>query len=104
MDDHPRPPRPPALRRRPGSGRRTGHRRAPLGPNLDRCIDAVLLHDPLDPSALMGWPDDLKLRSSMTLFDAAGAARPAEVLERGDGGQRDAATEAVLEGWRAADG
>ncbi len=71
-----------------------------LGPNFERCVDAVLLHDPLDPSALMGWPDDLKLRSSMTLFEVVGAARAAEVLERGYGGQRDAATVAVLEEWR----
>ncbi|MCA1789422.1 MAG: DUF1810 domain-containing protein [Thioalkalivibrio sp.] len=72
-----------------------------LGPNLGRCVDAVLVHDPLDPSALMGWPDDLKLRSSMTLFEAVGVARAAEVLERGYGGQRDAATMAILEGWRS---
>jgi uncharacterized protein (DUF1810 family) len=63
-------------------------------------VDTVLLHDPLDPSALMGWPDDLKLRSSMTLFEAVGAARAAEVLERGYGGHRDAATVAVLDAWR----
>ena len=71
-----------------------------LGPNLTRCIEAVLRHDPLDPGALMGWPDDLKLRSSMTLFEAVGAERAAEVLERGYGGERDAATVAVLDGWR----
>ena len=67
-------------------------------------MDAVLTHDPLDPTALMGWPDDLKLRSSMTLFEAVGAARAAEVLERGYGGQRDAATVAVLERWQGRDG
>jgi uncharacterized protein (DUF1810 family) len=72
-----------------------------LGPNLGRCIDAVLLHDPLDPSALMGWPDDLKLRSSMTLFEAVGAARTAEVLERGYGGERDPRTLDVMAQWRA---
>jgi uncharacterized protein (DUF1810 family) len=75
-----------------------------LGPNLGRCIDAVLTHDPFDPSALMGWPDDLKLRSSMTLFEAVGAALAAEVLERGYGGQRNAATLAVLDGWRGRSG
>ena len=48
-----------------------------LGPNLHRCVDAVLLHDPLDPSALMGWPDDLKLRSSMTLVGGHVLAVPA---------------------------
>ena len=75
-----------------------------LGPNLARCVDAVLLHDPLDPSALMGSPDDRKLRSSMTLFEAVGAARAAEVLERGYQGQRDAATVAALDKWQGRGG
>lgn len=75
-----------------------------LGPNLERCVDAVLAHDPLDPSAILGWPDDLKLCSSMTLFEAVGAARAAEVLDRGYGGRRDPATSAVLAGWRGHSG
>jgi hypothetical protein len=46
-----------------------------LGPNLHRCVDALLTHDPLDPHAILGSPDELKLRSSMTLFEAVGEGR-----------------------------
>jgi uncharacterized protein (DUF1810 family) len=71
-----------------------------LGPNLHRGVDALLTHDPLDPHAIFGWPDDLKLRSSMTLFEAVGEGRFGEVLERGYAGERDERTLAVLAGWR----
>lgn len=74
-----------------------------LGPNLHRCVDALLAHDPLDPHALLGWPDDLKLRSSMTLFEAVGEGRFGEVLERGYGGERDDRTLAVLARWRVSE-
>jgi uncharacterized protein (DUF1810 family) len=73
-----------------------------LGPNLHRCVDALLTHDPLDPHTILGSPDDLKLRSSMTLFEAVGEGRFGEVLERGYGGERDERTLEVLASWRRA--
>jgi uncharacterized protein (DUF1810 family) len=73
-----------------------------LGPNLHGCIEALLTHDPLDPHAILGSPDDLKLRSSMTLFEAVGDGRFGEVLERGYGGERDERTLEVLTAWREA--
>ncbi len=51
-----------------------------LGPRLRECAQATLRHD----KVIFGYPDDLKLRSSMTLF-ARAADDPAvfeQVLER----------------------
>lgn len=46
-----------------------------LGPRLEACTCAVLAHAGLTAHAIFGSPDDMKLRSSMTLFDrAAGRA------------------------------
>jgi uncharacterized protein (DUF1810 family) len=39
-----------------------------LGPRLVACAEAVLKHSNLTASAIFGYPDDLKLRSSATLF------------------------------------
>lgn len=39
-----------------------------LGPHLRECAAALLLHKGKNISEIMGFPDDLKLRSSMTLF------------------------------------
>jgi uncharacterized protein (DUF1810 family) len=72
-----------------------------LGPDLHRCVAALLTHDPLDPHAILGSPDDLKLRSSMTLFEAVGDGRFSEVLERGYAGDRDERTLEVLAAWRS---
>ncbi|MFG1606690.1 DUF1810 domain-containing protein [Actinoplanes sp. NPDC049265] len=54
-----------------------------LGPRLAECCSALLSVSG-DISDIMGYPDDLKLRSSMTLF-AAAAAEPGlfqQVLDR----------------------
>lgn len=45
-----------------------------LGMRLLACTQAVLAHEGLSANAILGSPDDLKLRSSMTLFDAASEA------------------------------
>ena len=42
-----------------------------LGRDLVEICGALLSLDRDNPTEVMGWPDDLKLRSSMTLFDAA---------------------------------
>ena len=51
-----------------------------------------------DPSAVFGFPDDLKLRSSMTLFAAAEPDEPvfAAVLDQFFGGQPDPRTLQIL--------
>jgi uncharacterized protein (DUF1810 family) len=43
-----------------------------LGPRLAECTRAVLAHAGTPLSAILGFPDDLKFVSCMTLFDAAG--------------------------------
>jgi len=42
-----------------------------LSSNLIEISQALLEVDSNDATAVMGWPDDLKLKSSMTLFAAA---------------------------------
>ena len=39
-----------------------------LGPRLVHCAEALLAHEGVDAHRILGSPDDLKLRSSMTLF------------------------------------
>jgi len=41
---------------------------AVLGARLQRCCEALLKHQGKGIQDIMGFPDDLKLRSSMTLF------------------------------------
>ncbi len=69
-----------------------------LGPRLKLCVHAIpddtsrSLHD------IFGSPDDLKFRSSMTLFEAAAPDEPlfAEALDRWCSGERDARTLELL--------
>lgn len=68
-----------------------------LGPRVLECAQALLALESNDPSAIMGYHDDLKLCSSMTLFEAAGEGderwRPfTQVLEKLYGGKRDQRT------------
>lgn len=51
-----------------------------LGPRLARCAEAVLRHHGRTAEEILGYPDDLKLRSSMTLF--ARAADDPALFER----------------------
>ena len=44
-----------------------------LGPRLKACTEALLAHSDKSAREIMGFPDDLKLRSSMTLFSLAAA-------------------------------
>ena len=41
-----------------------------LGTRLRQCVDRIMALDSPDPHAIFGSPDDLKLRSSLTLFAA----------------------------------
>lgn len=71
-----------------------------LGARLRECAAALLqVHDkPIQ--AILGFPDDLKLKSSMTLFEAVGGGEQvfADVLERYFQGERDVRTLEVLAG------
>lgn len=62
-----------------------------LGPRLTECFRAVLGHDGLSAEQIMGPIDGLKLRSSATLFRAAGSGEVADlaqaVLDRFYGGK-----------------
>jgi uncharacterized protein (DUF1810 family) len=70
-----------------------------LGERLQRAAALVLSHRDRSANAIFGSPDDLKLRSSMTLFEAAGE-RPdpvyADVLDSFFGGERDPRTLTLL--------
>jgi uncharacterized protein (DUF1810 family) len=71
-----------------------------LGRRLRECAEALLAHAGQRPEAILGSVDALKLRSSMTLFEAV-AADPAPfvaVLDAFFGGERDAATLNLLDG------
>jgi len=52
-----------------------------------------------DPTAVMGYPDDLKLRSSMTLFMQAAPEEPVfkKVLDKYFGGRPDGKTVEILQ-------
>ena len=69
-----------------------------LGGRLRNCTDLVLAARGHDITAILGSPDDMKLRSSMTLFGRAapGEARFGAVLDRFYDGAPDAATLALL--------
>jgi uncharacterized protein (DUF1810 family) len=66
-----------------------------LGPRLLACTDAVLGVEGRSLNAIFGSPDDLKFRSSMTLFEAATEGTGPSfraALERYCGGQPDPRT------------
>ena len=65
-----------------------------LGPRLVECAQTLLELSGRDPVRVLGSVDAVKLRSSMTLFEAAAPDERvfAEVLERWFDGERDEAT------------
>lgn len=69
-----------------------------LGPRLVECSRLVLAVEGRSATAIFGSPDDLKLRSAMTLFGRATAEEAvfAAVLETYYDGQEDPATLALL--------
>ena len=69
-----------------------------LGPRLLECAAALTSLDASDPEAVLGGVDALKLRSSMTLFDAVAPEESVfrAVLEQYYGGKPDRATLALL--------
>ncbi|MCJ8152003.1 MULTISPECIES: DUF1810 domain-containing protein [Shinella] len=73
-----------------------------LAGRLVEAIDAVLMHHDRPANAIFGSPDDLKFRSSMTLFDAAADHDNAQfriALERFYSGKPDERTLQLLGCW-----
>src|SRR4051812_46286032 len=70
-----------------------------LGPRLIACTNALLQLEGKTARDVMGTPDDLKLKSSMTLFAAVSATKGspfAQVIERYFAGAQDEKTMAYL--------
>jgi len=73
-----------------------------LGPRLLACTAAVTAHRESPLTRIFGMPDDLKFRSSMTLFELA-AEDPSEFSRALDtlcAGERDEITRAIVLGHR----
>jgi len=69
-----------------------------LGPRLKECTKLMLDSPKRDVSEIMRYPDDLKFRSSMTLFAAAVPEEPAfkAALDKFFGGRADERTLELL--------
>ncbi|AOS96163.1 hypothetical protein AUP74_00694 [Microbulbifer aggregans] len=69
-----------------------------LGQRLRECAGALLTLDGLTAHQILGSPDDLKLKSSMTLFNEVAGGDPvfSGVLDKYYGGENDSATLALL--------
>ena len=69
-----------------------------LGGNLRSCCRTLLALPQNDVTAIFGSPDDLKLRSCMTLFSQAAPEDPLfpQVLDKFYGGNRDERTIEIL--------
>jgi uncharacterized protein (DUF1810 family) len=70
-----------------------------LGARLLECVNLLLKLDERSVSKIFGSPDDLKLKSSMTLFAAVQSQEPAfvQVLDKYFQGKRDLRTIELLE-------
>jgi uncharacterized protein (DUF1810 family) len=69
-----------------------------LGPRLRECAEAVLAVEGSSASAIFGYPDDMKLKSSMTLFACVEGSDPvfARVLDKYFDGEQDSKTLQLL--------
>lgn len=69
-----------------------------LGPRLRACTEAMLMHRDKSAESMLGGIDALKLRSSMTLFEAvSGGAAFADCLDGFYDGARDPLTLELLD-------
>lgn len=71
-----------------------------LGRRLLECAETLLAIDGRSASEIFGFPDDMKLKSSMTLFARVPDSEPvfARVLERYFNGEEDQTTLDLLDG------
>ena len=69
-----------------------------LGANLIEISKALLTLNASNPTAVMGYPDDLKLCSCMTLFELAAPEQKVfgDVIDKYFGGRRDSLTFRIL--------
>jgi uncharacterized protein (DUF1810 family) len=69
-----------------------------LGPRLSQCAEAILAVDGQSATAILGSPDDMKLKSCATLFAHVAAAGSVfeKILDKFYGGERDGATLQLL--------
>jgi uncharacterized protein (DUF1810 family) len=69
-----------------------------LGPRLSQCAEAILAVDVQSATAILGSPDDMKLKSCATLFAHVAAAGSVfeKILDKFYGGERDGATLQLL--------
>ncbi|MBW6421505.1 DUF1810 domain-containing protein [Rhizobium sp. XQZ8] len=69
-----------------------------LGSRLVECTEAMLAHGDLTAHAILGSPDDMKFKSSMTLFEAVSEKGSpfGRALEQFYHGERDEKTVALL--------
>ena len=69
-----------------------------LGPRLLECVELLLAVPGRSALQILGAPDDLKLRSSLTLFERVAPEQPAfaRALDRFYGGARDPRTLELL--------
>jgi uncharacterized protein (DUF1810 family) len=74
-----------------------------LGPRLTECAEALLSVRGRSASQIMGYPDDRKLQSSMTLFETVAGPGSVfgRVLDRYYNGERDRRTLEILESLQA---
>ena len=72
-----------------------------LGPRLRECVDALLAVTGRSAHQIFGSPDDLKLKSSMTLFAHVSPEGSAfeQVLDRYFGGRLDGKTLELVGAW-----
>lgn len=70
-----------------------------LGPRLRECARLTIAVPSRDIGAVLGRPDELKFRSSMTLFAAVAPDEPLfdDALQKFFGGERDPLTLGLLE-------
>ena len=70
-----------------------------LGKRLRECAESILALEGLSASSIFGYPDDLKLKSSMTLFTSVAEPQSvfSRVLEKYFQGNRDERTLALLD-------
>jgi uncharacterized protein (DUF1810 family) len=71
-----------------------------LGPRLRDCVAAINAVEGKTANEIMGFPDDLKLHSSLTLFAQAGVGEAVfqAALDKYFGGELDARSMALLRG------